>query len=421
MKTILVTAYAVNPYKGSEDAMGWNMVLQICRYNKAIVVTRRNNGADIGKYLKDHPELSKDSRLTFLFFDWPKWMIWWKKGPMLSLIYFYGWQFTLALWLKMKNFKVDLVHNLNFHNDWTPSFLWILNKPMVWGHVGHHSKIPKAYILPVYGMLEFIKDRALWLVKNIFWYLDPFLYISKIKADMVICMNAESVKKLRLKENFIIHPSVAAGEPVDNSRRTKSESFHVISVGRFVSLKGFDLCIRSFAAFYKDLNPDQRKNTTLKLIGAGPSKKILLELARAEEVGDAIEFIDWLPREKLSEIYATSNVFLFPSHEGAGMVVPEAMSYGLPVICLKNTGPGQLIHPESKLSVDYSTYPETIELLSGMLRSLKYNPCLMDSERKLTDIRFKSLLNWNVRGEMLKKVYTDILTETPKIQNHEIA
>ena len=29
--TVLCSAYAVNPYNGSEDGMGWNFILQIAR------------------------------------------------------------------------------------------------------------------------------------------------------------------------------------------------------------------------------------------------------------------------------------------------------------------------------------------------------------------------------------------------------
>ena len=56
MKTILVTAYAVNPYKGSEDGMGWNFIMQIARYQKVIAVTRINNGPHIEKYKAANPD-----------------------------------------------------------------------------------------------------------------------------------------------------------------------------------------------------------------------------------------------------------------------------------------------------------------------------------------------------------------------------
>ena len=46
-------------------------------------------------------------------------------------------------------------------------------------------------------------------------------------------------------------------------------------------------------------------------------------------------------------IFQNGVAFLFPSHEGAGMVVTEALSFGLPVICLDNAGPGELIDSSS--------------------------------------------------------------------------
>jgi len=54
-KTILATAYAVNPYKGSEDGMGWNLVCQVARFNKVIAITRENNQEHIEKYMLENP------------------------------------------------------------------------------------------------------------------------------------------------------------------------------------------------------------------------------------------------------------------------------------------------------------------------------------------------------------------------------
>ena len=88
MKTILLTAYAINPYKGSEDGMGWNFVLQAARHQRVIAVTRRNNRPHIERYLSEHT-IAQVNNITFLYFDLPAWTCFWKKGPTLSLIYFY--------------------------------------------------------------------------------------------------------------------------------------------------------------------------------------------------------------------------------------------------------------------------------------------------------------------------------------------
>ncbi len=61
MKTILATTYAVNPYKGSEDAMGWNFVCQIARFHKVIAITRENNREHIEKFMDAHQDKLYDN------------------------------------------------------------------------------------------------------------------------------------------------------------------------------------------------------------------------------------------------------------------------------------------------------------------------------------------------------------------------
>jgi len=46
-----------------------------------------------------------------------------------------------------------------------------------------------------------------------------------------------------------------------------------------------------------------------------------------------------------------SYIFLFPSFEGAGMVVIEAMAAGLPVVCLDYSGPGEIVTDECGIKI----------------------------------------------------------------------
>ena len=53
--TVLISAYAVNPYKGSEDGTGWNMISEIAKYQKVVAITRENNQQDIEKFIQENP------------------------------------------------------------------------------------------------------------------------------------------------------------------------------------------------------------------------------------------------------------------------------------------------------------------------------------------------------------------------------
>ncbi len=72
---VLITAYAVDPYKGSEDGTGWNISNALSASYDITVITRENNAANIEKYLSEHP----NPHLRFEYFDLPYWAMWWKK------------------------------------------------------------------------------------------------------------------------------------------------------------------------------------------------------------------------------------------------------------------------------------------------------------------------------------------------------
>ncbi|MCC6760865.1 MAG: glycosyltransferase [Chitinophagaceae bacterium] len=410
-QSILMTAYAVNPYKGSEDGMGWNFIMQAATTQRVIAITRKNNRPHIEKYMAEHPDgKAQYQQVQWWYFDWPKWMIFWKKGPLLSLIYYYMWQLSLAIWLLPKRSAFSIVHTLNFHNDWTPSFLWLMGKPFVWGPIGHHPRIPASFIRKQYGWRAWLQDRFLWAIKNWFWYIDPFVYISKWKARHIFCMNTEAAIKLRLpRHKYSIMPSVAS-EPVRPTVKTAiPDKFTVLSVGRFVPLKGFDVTIAAFATFYFQLSRAQQEKTQLILAGAGPFLPKIKQWIAEANITHCTQVIEWMPKAELEKMYRQSAVFLFPSHEGAGMVVAEAMSYGLPVICFNNAGPGAFVHPDSLLKVSYKNHGTTVQSFAAKLQMLHSNTGTYLHEHQLAEQRFNQYFLWSVRGKQLATVYNTLL------------
>ena len=103
-----------------------------------------------------------------------------------------------------------------------------------------------------------------------------------------------------------------------------------------------------------------------------------------------------------------SNLFLFPSHEGAGMVVSEALSYGLPVICFDNCGPGEFVTSECGLVVPYGNYNETIVHFSNHLNKLFFDKELHNIMSAASKKRFMNYFHWDKKGNDLKKIYNDI-------------
>ncbi len=407
-KTILATCYAVNPYKGSEDAMGWNFVMQIARFNRVIAVTRENNKEAIERYMAENPDANY-ANITFLYFDLPYYMRFWKKRSRGALLYFYLWQKGIVNFVKKQNISFDIAHNVNFHNDWTPSFLWKLGKPMVWGPVGHHPLIPKMYLKP-YSLKYSIKDSLTWVIKKVFWHYSSALRQTKKNAAHIWCMNTDVTVKLNLKDiGYSIFPSVASEDYYDGGEQPRdNRDFQVISAGRFVPLKGFDLTIRSFIAFLNSVPFHDRCKCKLTLVGSGPEKDFYQQIIDEANAGKNIEIIEWVERKELMKLYGQSSVFMFPSHEGAGMVVAEALSFGLPVICLNNIGPGQYITADSGFAIPQTNYNNTISGLKDALQKLYYDSHLLKTMSKNARKLYTERFTWESRGEHLKKIYNTI-------------
>jgi glycosyltransferase involved in cell wall biosynthesis len=408
MKTILLSAYAVNPYHGSEDGMGWNFICQIARFQKVIAVTRQNTRPHIEKYIAENPS-PVYANIQFIYYDLPYWMRFWKKGGRGALLYYYMWQYFLPIFIRRKKLQFDIVHNLNFHNDWTPSRLYILNKPFVWGPIGHHPRIPKDYIIHVYGRKQYLLEQLKWNTKKFFWNADPFLRNTVRKADAILAMNSSVKEVLDIREqHYVTMPSVSCeghGRPIIKSE----DEFNILSVGRFVPLKGFDVTIKSFARFYNQLHDHDKSKTKLILAGDGPYKSYLQQLAQDLQLGDAVQFIDWMKREDLKKLYEKSHVFLFPSHEGAGMVVAEALSYGLPVICFKNCGPGEFIDDNCGIRIDYGRYNSSITEFANAINKLYINDRVYKRLSEGAVYRFQSRFDWNLKGEQLSAVYEKVM------------
>ncbi len=405
-KTILATAYAVNPFKGSEDGMGWNFIYQIARFRKVIAITRENNKPHIEEYMQQNPD-EVYANIQFYYFDLPYWLRFWKKGGKGAMLYFWMWQFGIVRFIKQQNLKFDVAHNVNFHNDWTPSFLWKLEKPFVWGPIGHHPLIPNQY-LQGRSRLYWLKDRMTWMIKKLFWNFSPALNKSVNKADHVLCMNSSVKQYLPLQEGkYSIMPSVATEDFGWNTKKP-NHKFRLISAGRLVPLKGFDLTIASFAAFVNNLPIQEKIKCELVIVGSGPELSRYHELILSFNILPYVKLIDWIERKDLLELYQESNAFIFPSHEGAGMVVAEAMSFGLPVICLDNEGPGEFITAKCGIGVPHGSYKSTVNSLTAAICNLHQNPDTLEQMSVSARKRFESNFHWDVRGEQLNEIYQNL-------------
>ncbi|MBN1500077.1 MAG: glycosyltransferase family 4 protein [Spirochaetes bacterium] len=127
----------------------------------------------------------------------------------------------------------------------------------------------------------------------------------------------------------------------------KENDYIITTVGRVIKRKAIDVAINAIARI-KD------KKVKLYVMGDGPEKENLQNLAADLGVQDRVIFLGFVDDEKKYRYLKASDVFIMTSlHEGFGIVFMEAMYAGLPVISTNHGGQTDfLFHEKNALLID---------------------------------------------------------------------
>jgi glycosyltransferase involved in cell wall biosynthesis len=105
----------------------------------------------------------------------------------------------------------------------------------------------------------------------------------------------------------------------------------VLSIGQFIHRKGFDLLIDVFSRL-KDYN------VSLLLIGGGEKEEEYRGLIQKLELSNVV-VLDFMHKDELIKYFKTADIFVLPSrYDIWGLVLNEALAFGLPIISTNNTG-----------------------------------------------------------------------------------
>lgn len=341
---ILLSAYACEPGRGSEPGVGWRWGLELARMgHRVTVLTQAKNRAAIDAAAARG---GLPPGLDFAYHAPPAW-IRALKGRVLPLqLYHLVWQVgaVAAARASIKGEAFDLVHHLTFCTIRQPSLLGRLGLPFVLGPLGGGERAP----LPLrsgFGwrghITETMRDLANALLR-----IDPITRRALADAR-VIWVTSEETRALvpachrertRIALQIGIDAPMDAEPPVGTAGDPK-DTLQLLFVGRFLHWKGMDLGLHALAQLVERGVP-----VRLTMVGEGPEGTRWRRRATRLGIADHVDWLPWLTRDTLGELYRAHHLLLFPSlHDSAGMVVLESLAHGLPVVCLDRGGPGRIV------------------------------------------------------------------------------
>src|SRR5450631_3021229 len=300
MLKVLISAYSCGPAKGSEPGVGWNVVRQIARFHEAWVITRPKNRGPVEAALAREPM----PNVHWIFYDVPagKYLSWSGTSTAYPHLHYVLWQIGAYFEARRLHREIlfDLVHHVTFVNYWMPIFVSLLDAPFVWGPVGGGESSPPEFRTS-FSLRAKIHDSMRNLVRNLS-ELNPFLHLTAKRAALALATTSATAERMAALACRKVTVVSAVGLPKDEILQLaevpfrQCGPFRLMSIGDLLYWKGFELGLRAFARFRVHFPESE-----YWLIGDGPERTRLQQLAHELSLKDSVIFWGRMPRRQVLE------------------------------------------------------------------------------------------------------------------------
>ena len=342
---ILVMAYAISPYRGSEYAVAWNYVTHMSKENNLTVLfgTSDNHIGEtdtMNKYLEEHPVENvrfiavKPNGLTNIL-NWPN----------RHNLFVYTFYYAFAVWQRtaynvakeiIKTEHFDLVHNVGPIGYREPGYLWKLSLPYIWGPVGGANNAPLQLMkhMPLIGRMK----QTFRNVANTMQFHTKLRLKRALRAtDVLLTATSENQRKFKEvhhKDSICIPENCITGKiALDESKFDNPSKYNIIVIGTLDARK-------SVGIFLEALEQVRNRNMLhVDIVGDGPLRTNLQEYAKKHGLDRLIAWHGHLPRAKAVKIFNSAHLHVITSvSEGNPTTIWEAMSYGVPTMSFDHCG-----------------------------------------------------------------------------------
>ena len=333
---------------------------------------------EVGQYVREHGPIPG---LTFQFVPAPR-LAWWfqreKPGIVRHSLYYNRLRCLAAGRLPAGRATApapqpfDLVHQLNIVCYREPGYLWKLGVPFIWGPVGGAVSMP----WPYFSMLGW-RDRALYGVRNLVNWLQMRIKQrcrrAARSARHIWATNEDSRRMIAQVWGCPCEVMLESGtQPVPDAAVRNYDGTRPLRLawsGSHTGRKALPILLHALARL------KAHANVEVMILGSGPQSAQCRALAVRLGVEPMIRWLGQLPRAQAVAQVAAADVFVSTSvQEETSLVVTEALSLGLPVICHDACGMGIAVTEACGIKVPSRRTSKSIEGFAAAIQFLSANP-----------------------------------------------
>ncbi len=192
--------------------------------------------------------------------------------------------------------------------------------------------------------------------------------------------------------------------PKESELKNKEPSKQVLFVGRLIERKGVTTLLHAFTKVLSN-NP----SAFLTIAGDGPMRSTLEKLTGELQIQDRVLFTGFVDSKQLQGLFNNSDVCVFPSYEGEGLlgVVLESMAAAKAVIATTNNGNEDVIVSNNN---GVLVKPRDVETLAINMNILLSKP----EFAKMLGVRARKSVQDNLTWKQHTKKLSAIMDEVKK-------
>jgi glycosyltransferase involved in cell wall biosynthesis len=263
---------------------------------------------------------------------------------------------------------------------------------------------------PLNGGLPYVpgfsqaSNQKQWIsgFRNLYWFM-PFARSTYRNAAAIIAASSQTYAefaKYRDKVFFVPEPGIGRSDCLDDLRSAPPNAkLELIFVGGLIPCKACDLALRAAASL---LRSDLAR---LTIVGDGPERKPLEQLARSLGIEKAVSFCGWVSHGEVFTRLRSADVMVFPSVRdfGAGVVF-EALASGAVPLVADFGGPGDIVLPEVGYKVPLTNESEMVSQMEKILADLAGNRDLLNRLRRQGMSYARECLTWEAKAQRTTRV-----------------
>lgn len=354
---ILLSAFACDPFKGSEASNGYNWATGLAAIGYDVTcLTRSVHKTSIEK-------VSTPSNLKFVYVDLSGFEKLYSASQASMYLYYILWQ------KKAQKIAADLHRKLPFHLahhvTWGSiqmgSYLYKLDIPFIFGPAGGGQAAPEKFqkYFQEFWSSETKRSRVSSLLQS----YNPAYKKMLIHSSVVLVANEDTRQLVSNHKTSGIYKTFDFALPHSffpgqiEKIKTIDSSFKLLWVGRFMPRKGLMLVMDVM------LKLKDQKHVSLTIVGDGEMNERLKEFINVHQL-ENIKLTGKVNHQEVKELYQSHDAFFFTSlRDSCPVQLLEALAFGLPVITLDLHGQAEIVNDQTGIKVPANDPEETVNML----------------------------------------------------------